>query len=248
MCNCFADGDIEVEERAPRYPGEPRRTRLSFVREKGKSDAKRSDEVVIYQPRSSETVRPYEEDYQPFDEPRDEYRPHHDDYARPSNAQYRAPMPMEPIYHNGFRRYPEHDFQPFPPQQLPPPPPMAHIEPAPYDNNPHGVEILNPKDHHDHNNDPVVHVLDQPSRAMTRRSRSRAPRSVVVHSSRRGRRGSRSRYYDDKDDDSWDERQTRTTSTYSADDSWDETEVYRPRRHHSRRSRSKGDRGIRYRR
>ncbi|KAL9115808.1 MAG: hypothetical protein Q9227_000176 [Pyrenula ochraceoflavens] len=56
MCNCFADGDVEIQERARRYPNEPRRTRLSFVRPNDRSPQTESRELDYYRPRTSGSV------------------------------------------------------------------------------------------------------------------------------------------------------------------------------------------------
>lgn len=57
MCNCFADGDIEIEEPARRHPNEPRRTRLRFVRPTSRASPRGSGELEVYRrPPSADTV------------------------------------------------------------------------------------------------------------------------------------------------------------------------------------------------
>ena len=228
MCNCFADGDIEVQERPPRYVGEPRRARLSFVRDK---DSKSSDESSIY--RSSATVR--RDDFRRRDDhrPRDDFRPFQEarnDY----NVQYRSPT--QPEFRGG------QDFRPLPPPI--PPPPMIHYGGEPYrDQNLHGIEVMNGGADHRSSHRSSYHddirVIEEPDGAMIRMPSSRRGSRVVVHSSRRG--GRDRKYYDDSDDDSWTGQSPRSPRSVFSEDSW--TESYRHGRSSDRRrSRSRGSR------
>ena len=98
MCFSTIDG-IEVEERRRRYPNEPRRKRLHFV--KDRHSFKNSDEWTPVRPRTSE--RPLRQ------EMRDEYPPHQQ-YVQPmpSYGGYPPPPPPpphfpQPMQNQGFQ-------------------------------------------------------------------------------------------------------------------------------------------------
>lgn len=222
MCFFGADGAIDVEERKPRYYGEPKRKRMSFVRDGDKRySAGDSDELSIYRPRTASypVVREQRNSVipssiEPYRSPAQPVYPRYQDYIPP-------PPPPAPMI----------------PNQLPfRPPPMIHQEP--FNPNPHGIVDLSGSGHdgfgkrpnsfgNGHNDfgngrnhfveEPIM--LESPPRVKMLKSGGKKPKVIKVHRSSGGGSRSHDYYDDDSDSDSFVSVVHRARSVYS-DDSW----------------------------
>ena len=212
-----------MEERRPRYSGEPKRKRLSFVRDGEKRySARESDELAIYRPRTAN-----------YPALRDRREPFIPTFSEP----YRSPaQPLYPRQHDQFPPPPPPVPLAPPPRNLPyRPPPMIHQDP--FDTNSHGLVKLNGGGNHGfgggHNgfgNDyggfenrhggfiedgPII--LDSPSPMKMKHNGVKKPKVIKVHqSSGSGRSHS---YYDENSESDSFVSVHRPRSLYS-DDSW----------------------------
>ena len=224
MCDCFPSREVEVRE--ARYHGEPRRNRMSFVRENH-----RSMEEMAYGPRTSITTirrEPRRSRYANDDSDRDD---------RSIDAQYRSPKQASAWDHPDFHPLPPPVHQP-PPMYLPDHRRSGYMEP---------LELEPPPPPDDD-----IQVIGEPEEERRPRRPSRAYRGSAGGSVRSGgnvrrlsrrpsRRGSRARSPstsdEESDDDSW---VTGYRGSGMSEDSWDDTSrrVKQPSRRRNSRYRN----------
>jgi len=245
MC-CFSlDGDLEVQERKPRYPGEPKHKRLAFVKDRGSRSSDYWD-VVPY--RGSNRSSTQEMWQQPHHEP----QPHfgqQPQYGQPPMNGQEPQYGQPPMYGQGsiFGQQPQHGHQqqhghqPFHQPQAPAgaiPPPLAplpspgfqqRIEGGP--GHDHGIVQMRgagagagPHDHDRHGRgDQIQYIEEGPRARMPRHLRHDTGRGRSSHRNHR-RRGESVFSYDD-DDDSFGSgqrlfRRPRSVMTADSDDSF----------------------------
>ena len=188
MCNFFADGDVEIEERPRRYPNEPRRTRLSFVRPNERSSPRHSGEIEVYhRPRSSGTVvvNHPREDFVPvhYEEPPPTFDP---GIPVPPPAPYPPGNPYyepyQPAYHHHSRSNSSSDYS------------RRGL------NRRHSNRTSFTHSRHD-SDDPIILVESSPQNRVRMPRTDRDGRRVVTTTTRRS--GRESRYHDDDDRDSF---------------------------------------------
>lgn len=213
MCFPTIEGSIEVEERRPRYPNEPRRKRLKFVKDR---TTRLSDEWALVRPSTSE-------------------RFHQHEIREPSQWPQQHQQP--PQFHGG--QHPHLNGA----QQLPSPPMahQGYLDHWPQPNNNYGngvqrLEEFRPGHHtHPQEIEPRYHNDERHYHEIEPRYPESAPRSQLPPHlqtrgiSRRGRPRTRSRSRGPPG-------QYRDHSVHS-DDTIDESSrgSYRSRRRHSRR-------------